>query len=85
MSDPSRPEPVKNLRGKVTRGIYAKGSKSEHSAIFIETGDGRYLLRRKDGPAFADRKLERYFGHTVECDGFLLGTTLLAEHISIVE
>jgi len=81
MTDPSRPEPVKNLRGKVTRGSYAKGSKSERVAVFLETAEGRFLLRRKGGPAFADVTLERYVGHAVECDGFLVGTTLLAVRI----
>jgi hypothetical protein len=83
MADAAQPEPVKNLRGTVTRGDYAKGSKSERVAVFLETTEGRFLLRRKNGPAFADMKLERYVGHTVACDGFLVGTTVLAVHISI--
>jgi hypothetical protein len=83
MADSSRPEPVKNLRGTVTRGGYAKGSKSERVAVFLETAEGRFLLRRKGGPAFADVKLERYVGHTIELDGFLVGTTVLAVRISI--
>lgn len=82
MADPTRPEPVQGLRGRVTRAETAKGSKSERVAIFLETAEGRLLLRRKDGPVFADVKLERYVGHAVECDGFLVGTTLLAVRIS---
>jgi hypothetical protein len=84
MGDSSRPEPIEKLRGQVTRGVYGKGSKSEREAVFIETGDGRYLLRRKGGPVYADSELERYVGHAVECDGFLLGTTLLAERIDLI-
>ena len=84
MPDTSQPVPVTKLRGKVSRGTYAKGSKSEREALFVETSDGRFVLRRKGGPAFADTKLERYFGHEVECDGFLVGSTLLAEHIAVV-
>jgi len=83
MAETSQPQPVKKLRGRVTRGPYGKGSKSEREAVFIETSDGRYLLRRKAGPVFADAELERYVGHTVECDGFLVGTTLLAERIDV--
>jgi len=84
MADPSRPERVEKLRGRVTRGQYAKGSKSERDAVFLETASGRYILRRKDGPAFADPALDHYVGRTVECDGFLVGTTLLAERIGFV-
>ena len=50
----------------------------------IETSEGRYVLRRKNGPAFGDTELDRYVGHTIECDGFLVGTTLLAERITTV-
>jgi hypothetical protein len=84
MPDPSQPVPVKKLRGKVSRGTYGKGSKSEREAVFVATEDGRFVLRRKGGPAFADPSLERYCGHEVECDGFLVGTTLLAERITVV-
>jgi hypothetical protein len=84
MADSLRPERVEKLRGQVTRGEYAKGSKSEREAVFIETSAGRYILRRKDGPAFADPQLERYVGQSVECDGFLVGTTLLAERIGMI-
>jgi hypothetical protein len=84
MSDSSSPEPVKNLRGKVTRGLYGKGTKSEHEAIFIEAESTRYILRRKTGPAFADKELDRYVGHEVECDGFIVGQTLLAERITVI-
>jgi len=76
-------EPIRvtSLRGHVTTGLYAKGSKSEHEAVFIETADGRYVLRRKTGPVFNDTELMQYVGRGIECDGFLIGRTLLAERI----
>ena len=82
--DSSRPLPISKLRGEVTRGEYGKGTKSEREAVFITTSDGRYVLRRKSGPAYGDSELERYVGHAVECDGFVLGTTLLCERIEVV-
>ena len=85
MTDSQQPERVERLRGRVTQGPYAKGSKSERRAVFIETDDGRYVLRRKSGPVFADATLKRFVGHTVECDGFIVETTLLAERIEVVE
>jgi hypothetical protein len=81
-----QPSRVTSFRGRVITGIYAKGSKSEHKALFIETPDGhRYSLRRKRGPAFGDSGLTQYVRHEVECDGFLVGKTLLAERIEIVD
>lgn len=76
---------VTALHGRVAQGAYGKGSKSEREAVFIETPDARYVLRRKTGPVFGDDELTRYVGHEVECDGFVIGTTLLAERIEVVE
>jgi hypothetical protein len=81
----ARPIRITAIRGQVTHGPYGKGSKSEHEAVFIETADGRYILRRKRGPAFDDTELTQYVGHEVECDGFLVGTTLLAERIDVID
>jgi hypothetical protein len=78
------PVRVSRLRGRVTQAEYGKGSKSQRQAIFIETADAKYLLRRKTGPVFADPELLRYVGHDVECDGFVIATTLLAERIEQV-
>jgi hypothetical protein len=79
------PTRVTAMRGRITKGPYGKGSKSEREAVFIETVDARYILRRKSGPAFDDTKLMQYLGHEVECDGFLVGMTLLAERIDVVD
>lgn len=80
----SYPIRVNALRGHVKQGIYAKGSKSERKAVFIETADANYILRRKTGPVYADSKLLQYIGHDVQCEGFLINNTLLAERIEIV-
>jgi hypothetical protein len=81
----TRPIRVTSLRGRITQGTYGKGSKSEREAVFIETADAqRYILRHKTGPAFDDTELMQYVGHEVKCDGFVVGTTLLAERIEVV-
>ena len=79
------PQKVTALHGRVTLGSYGKNSKSEREAFFIETPDARYILRRKTGPVFGDKEMTQYSGHNVKCDGFLVGTTLLAERIEAVE
>jgi hypothetical protein len=81
----SSPQRVDKLRGRVAVGQYGKGSKSERMAVFIDTERGRYLLRRKGGSTFAVDELSGFAGALVECDGFLLETTLLAERIQRVE
>lgn len=80
----TQPIRVTRLRGRIIRGIYGKGSKSERETVFIETTNGRYVLRRKTGPVFDDTELNQYIGHEVECDGFLVGNTILAERIVLI-
>jgi hypothetical protein len=75
---------VTSMRGRVIQGRYGTGSKSERQAVFLETANARYILRRKTGPVFGDTELTQYIGHDVECDGFLVGTTLLEERIEVV-
>jgi hypothetical protein len=75
------PRKVHGLVGNVERGPFGTGSKSEREAVWIKTANVRLVLRRKGGPSYGDRELERYVGKHVKCDGFIVGYTLLAEHI----
>jgi hypothetical protein len=62
------------------------GSKSARIAIWLETTDGRRLVfRRKDGPTFDDRALNRFVGKRVKCDGYITSYTLHAERIEILK
>lgn len=79
-----RPQRVKSLTGAVERGPFGTGSKSERQAIWLVTNGRRLVLRRKTGPAFDDKSLNKYVGKRVSCDGFVVGYTLLAERIRIV-
>ncbi|HEX8989628.1 MAG TPA: hypothetical protein VF816_16845 [Rhodocyclaceae bacterium] len=79
------PQHVESMVGQVVREEYGRGSKSERAAVFLEAASGRYLLRRKAGPAFGDAQIDACVGHRVECAGFLLGTTFLAETIRVIE
>lgn len=67
--------------GQVVAGPVGGGSKSERSAVWIETARGRYLLRRQGGPSHGDATLDRYVGQRVVCCGFIIGSSLLAERI----
>ncbi len=81
----TQPIRVTAVHGLVTLGMYGKGSKSEREAVFFEASDARYILRRKTGPVFGDAALTQYIGHEVECDGFVVGTTFLAERIETIK
>lgn len=81
---PTRPRRMEGVAGVVSRGPFGAGSKSAREAFWLETEEGRFELRRKSGPAYGDRKLNEYVGKRVSCDGFLVGHTLLTEHIKIV-
>jgi hypothetical protein len=72
---------VDGLCGVVRRGPVGEGSKSSREALWIDTAQGSFLLRRKDGPTFGDTALDRWVGMPVACAGFIVATTLLAERI----
>jgi hypothetical protein len=78
------PQRIDGLTGTVVRGPFGTGSKSEREAVWLETAEGRFVLRRKEGPTFDDRLLKKYVGKRVKCDGFIVGYMLLAERIKIM-
>ena len=78
------PKRVHALRGRVAEGTFARGSKSEHIAVFLETSVARYVLRRRDGPTYADSTLQRLVGCEVECDGILVSYVLIVDRIELV-
>jgi hypothetical protein len=57
--------------GKVTKKIFGKGSRSEHEAVFIDTDEGQYVLRRQGGTPFHDPELQKLDGKTIRCTGVL--------------
>src|SRR5262245_57855410 len=75
------PERIDGLIGNVVRGPFGIGSKSERQAVWLETSEDRLVVRRKEGPAFGDRVLEKYVGKRVKCWGFIVGYMLLADRI----
>jgi hypothetical protein len=78
------PQRADGLTGAVVRGTFGAGSKSEREAVWLETADRKFVLRRKGGPTFDDRALQKYVGKRVKCDGFIVGYTLLAERIELL-
>jgi hypothetical protein len=85
MSDDNSPQRVEGLVGNVLVGPFGGGSKSERQAVWLETADRRLVLRRKEGPTFDDRLLDRYVGKRVKCSGYVVGYVLLAERIDVLQ
>ena len=84
MGKTDAPQRVDGLTGTVSRGPFGTGSKSAREAIWLESGKRRFVLRRKGGPTYGDRVLDKYVGKRVTCDGFIVGYTLLAERIEVL-
>lgn len=80
-----KPTRVEGLEGNVLRAPFARGSKSAHIAVWLDTGESRWVLRRKEGPAMGDASLANYVGQRVRCDGVIVAHTLLADTIVIVD
>jgi hypothetical protein len=71
--------------GKVTSGPFGKGSKSEHTAVYLETAQGRFVLRREQGNPFNDPVLQAMVGKTVRCEGELEDYVLLASECKVLD
>jgi hypothetical protein len=71
--------------GRVIRHMFARGSKSEHEAVFIVLDDHEYVLRRADGDnPFADPELDALVGKTITCEGVIQGYVLTITRWEVV-
>jgi hypothetical protein len=59
------------LKGMVVKGTFGKGSKSEHNAVYLDTGEKKYRLKRKAGNPFYDETLHKLIGKEIEAEGNL--------------
>jgi len=70
------------LQGKVVLKKFAVGSKSEHDAVFLETDDQSYQLRRLGGNPFNDPLLKAMVGKTVKAKGLLNDQLFIAHELN---
>jgi hypothetical protein len=59
------------LKGTVVEGSFGKDSKSEHNAVYLDTGGNKYRLKRRSGNPFFDETLHKLIGKTIEVEGNL--------------
>ena len=71
------------ISGVVVQKPFARGTKSEHEAIYIHCGDHEYVLRRINGNPFFDEILHSYKGKEVTVRGVLANNTFLAKDIKV--
>jgi len=71
--------------GKVIKQPFGIGSKSEHEAVFLETEDNRYVLRRQGGNPFYDEEMQKIVGKTIRCTGVVVDYALLISDWTVLE
>jgi hypothetical protein len=72
------------VEGDVTRRRIGAGTKSDHDAVVLETGDRTLALRRRGGNAFADPALDALVGRHVRLQGTATDTTFLIDAVDVV-
>jgi hypothetical protein len=68
---------MEEVFGKVERGPFAVGSKSDRETTFINTDKGRFVLRLRDGDPFRDPAFDNVIGKTIRAKGVVTGYTFL--------
>ena len=72
------------LSGNVVRKPFAEGTKSERAGVYLVTGQGEFLLRRRGANPFRDPVLEDLAGSRIRCRGDLHGYTLIISSYEIL-
>ena len=72
------------ISGRVIKELFGKGSKSEHHAVMLDTGEARYVLRRQGGNPFSDPELDKLVGKTICGTGNVTGYTFILSNWSEV-
>jgi hypothetical protein len=70
------------MQGKVVLKKFAEGSKSEHDAVFLDTGDKAYQLRRHGENPFDDAELKAMVGKNVKAKGLLNDQLFIAHELN---
>ena len=69
------------LSGKVVMKKTSEGSKSERSAMLLQTESKSYILRKMGGNPFKDVSLEIFAGKNITATGILDRNLFLAKEI----
>ena len=69
------------IKGTVIKKIFGEGSKSEHEAIYIDTGENSYKLKRAGANPFFDAVLEDVVSKKISATGTMDGYLFIATKI----
>lgn len=69
------------LKGKVVCKTFGKGSKSEHEAVYLETEQGEYVLRKAGSNPFENKELNKFVGKQVIATGVVKAYLFVVEEI----
>ena len=72
------------LTGDVSLRTTARGSKSEHEAVMLESRGKHYILRRKGGNPFHDPEMINLVGKKIKAKGELIEYVFIMEDWEIV-
>lgn len=73
------------LAGEVVKKPFARGSKSERAAVYLDAGKKSYALRVRGGHPFFDPRLDALVGKRIRCKGILTGVTLTISEWKVIE
>lgn len=59
------------LRGRVTKKLLERGTKSEHEGLVLVSPEGEFKLRRQGGNPFRDETLASLEGREIEGEGIV--------------
>ena len=72
------------LTGKVIARKFSPGSKSEHEAVFLETDQGDYKLKRSGGNPFRDPELDQLVGKRISAAGTITDYLFVMDHYEVL-
>jgi hypothetical protein len=73
------------IEGKIFLRIFSRGSKSEYNAVYIETPEGNFVLRKKGENPRKNPVLEKMEGKRVKAEGILKDYLFLATNIHEID
>lgn len=71
------------LTGKIILKTFGEESKSKHEAVYLETANGSYVLRRQGENPFNDPFLFKFEGKRITARGVLNKYVFLAREIKV--
>ena len=72
------------ITGTVIKKTFGKGSKSEHEAVYLNTGKDMYKLKRAGANPFYDQELQELVGKQISAVGKLDDYLFVTSEISVV-